>query len=291
VRTCSDGTLSGAEAYATPTGNEYFNHASCSLEQINPVGVGGRWKLEWDDEFSSATSTNNWTYENGPMWLGGYRVPENAKIADGYLRIYTNKGSRPLNPKAPKTTRSLNIVPSNWESAHLWSDKDFTDGYFEARIRYAKSPSTDQAFWLTESGGTTAEIDINEGMYTGSGSDTVSHTFHAKQGPQALCKTFSSGAKSTGKDLSGAFHVYGLKRSADALIWYIDGVESYRVSNTPFTKSAQCGGGTGKAMDFARNKPMHIHLSTAVSDAFGGVPASANGTNMIVDYVRYFTPN
>ncbi len=73
-------------------------------------------------------------------------------------------------------------------------------------------------------------------------------------------------------DLSEEFHVYACEWGKDEIAYYFDGKEIRRIKNEWFYE------------------PMHIWLSTAILlwAGDGEIPESADGTSMVVDWVKYY---
>lgn len=274
-RTCQNGVLSNGQPYKI-TG-EYFNKAKCTVDTVQPTlkeaSKSKKWTLVFHDEF--ARKKNVWTYDNGPMWLGGYRVPENAVVATGTLRIMTKLGTRTPTPE--KEVNGVTISSSRWESANMTTKEDFTYGLFEARLKFNKAESIDNAFWLMMSP-LGPEIDVVEGFYWKDAQDVITSTLHVRN-PKSNDHVMPAIGKKipVDVDLSAAYHTYSVEWNEKEIIWYFDGKETFRVTDP-------------KVLAYYKNQPLRMRLSTAVSNFFSknGVPTSANGESMVVDYVRVF---
>ncbi len=129
---------------------------------------GKNWKLVFEDNFNYPTADlpKEWVLMNRnefKMLCG--RWPENAVIKDGILHLQNKKEHR---------------AGQDWTSASLWTKKRFKYGYYEVRMRYAKSTGVNNAFWVATYDTPIApdqqrfEIDINEGHYP----DEISTNVH-----------------------------------------------------------------------------------------------------------------
>lgn len=282
-RTCSDGRLSGGLPYMV-TG-EYFNKANCAVPTVVPAGDIGRsreWELVFNDEF--ARKSSNWeAAENGKAWIGGYRFPQRAVVKSGFMNINNIKGNKKPYPTATTTSAvsGVTIVPSSWESAHMQSKRDFTYGFFEARIKISPGYAIDNAFWLMMDGGG-PEIDIVEAFRRlPAEPDIISMSLRARAPhTNTVLKTDNKILRPT-VDLSQGFHTYGVFWRPDVIVFYFDGVEQYRVTDE-------------QSLAYFRDQPLRIRLSTAAADLFGTygytVPQSSHKTAMQIDYVRVFEP-
>lgn len=158
-----------------------------------------------------------------------------------------------------------------WTSGHMWTQREFRYGYFEARLKFSAAAGIDNAFWLMSNswtkrapGQTVCEIDIVEGAHP----SLVVTTLHeiSDAGRRATPIRIP-----TDRDYSGQFHTFGLRWNKDEITWFIDGVQVRHITGHP------C------------HDPLSIRLSTAVMrDHFGPVTDAVDNTRMAVDYVRVY---
>jgi len=121
-------------------------------------GGADKWQLVWSDEFdgTDADLDKKWISQNGPSGhILCSRWRENAKVADGTLKLINKKESR---------------GGQEWTSGNIWTAEKFQYGYFECRYKYAAATGTNNSFWLMTQGpepaeGKRFEIDINEGHF------------------------------------------------------------------------------------------------------------------------------
>ncbi len=112
----------------------------------------------------------------------------------------------------------------------------YTEGfaYYEASIKFPQTPGIWGAFWMMvgqvgseENGGTDGvELDIIESINSQNG--VYNHAIH--------WDGYGEKHQQVGHEMSdggiydGEFHVFGLERTAEAYIFYIDGTETWRVT-------------------------------------------------------------
>ena len=223
--------------------------------------VGQDWVLTFADEFEGdALDFNVWQSEHsaGRASLQSSRWRENAVTENGDLKLLTKKEER---------------GGKEWTTGSVWVNREVfaqTYGYWEARYKYCAAQGINNAWWMRtpESASTLPygmEIDINEGHYPNS----VNSTFHTADNGQGIKESLSTKTNSQ-YDLSADYHTYGLEWTDEWLIFYVDGVETGRKTNTN-----------------ART-PVTPWFSTAVMNWAGQVGDVADGTSMDVQYVRVY---
>jgi beta-glucanase (GH16 family) len=243
----SFGLITGAGATATPT----------------PSG----WTLMFDDEFNgTSVDTTKWSvgdiltnsqwWCDSPNWLS----TANANMitqSSGLLHI---------------TTEQVPYAGKPYQSGCLYTYEKYWFLYGKVDIR-AKMPPMTQSWWpgfwlLPENAGDDFEIDslelINEPwtLYFNNHDwrDNIHNGTSVKPGP----------------DYSADFHEYEVEWSSSAIIWRVDGVEYFRVTNTQAIS----------------NEPMYLILDTEIG-APGSWPGAPHPTSvfpgtMDIDYVRIY---
>ncbi len=153
-------------------------------------------------------------------------------------------------------------------------------GYYEASIKFPVAPGTWGAFWMMcgdvsgEDAGAEdgVEIDIIESI--GNDWGACNHALHW-DGYGDNHKQVSSGELYYNL-YDGNFHTFGLERTADAYIFYIDGKESWRATADMCTPCPEDG---------------YLKLTVEAADWAGaGTEASIGALpgEMLVDYVRVY---
>lgn len=253
------------------------NQPKVSIALSGPFGDVNEleeWELVFQDEFD--VESDQWEFQNSTNYLGGYRLKERAVVRGGYLSIQNILGDRSPHPAVTTNSGGRTIEPSQWESAHLWSRESFTYGYFEARIKVTEAQSIDNAFWLMMHP-IGPEIDIAEVFYWPNGVDVVNQSLHGRKPNSPIADLKMSKSIHVKADLSQEFHVYAMDWQSESVTFYFDG----EVTNTVTDP---------KLLAYFKDQPLRLRLSTAMADIFSrdGVPDSADGTEMVVDYVSVY---
>lgn len=167
---------------------------------------------------------------------------------------------------------------TEYRTGGVWTQGLFEPcfGYLEARIRVHTQPGHWGAFWLNCSGmgkpvgdpaSAGVEIDIMEFHHRLNG--RVQQTLH--------WDGYGEDHKSRGhtplvQHIADGFHTYGLLWTADQYVFFVDGVESWRV------KSADRGP--------ISHRPEHLILSLEVGKWAGEISDAQLPDSMFVDWVR-----
>jgi beta-glucanase (GH16 family) len=229
------------------------------------------WRLTWSDEFDypDAQLDAKWESQNGPSThILSSRWRENAKVADGTLKLLNKKEAR---------------GGQQWTSGNLWTKEKFRYGYFECRYRYAAATGTNNSFWLMTrhqtppAEGKSFEIDINEGHYPNKINTNIHNwsdikVVNGKRTHPSASKSFTLKSPTGGTDFAKEFNVYGLEWTADELVFYFNGKPIRREQN------AFC------------HSEAPIWLSLAIIAWGGKITDAIDGTFMEVDYVRVYQP-
>jgi beta-glucanase (GH16 family) len=230
------------------------------------------WNLVWSDEFDSASiSKSNWTYDTGG---GGW--------GNGELEYYTNRSenSSISNGNLLIVARKESYSGSSYTSARLKTQglKSFTYGKIEARMKLPVGQGLWPAFWLLGNNISQVnwprcgEIDIMEHINT---DGNIYGTMHWDN------NGYVSYGGGTTTDNVGAYHIYSIEWSADAIKWFLDGNQYWEgnISNNI--------NGTDEF-----HLPFFIILNVAVGGRWPGSPDSTTyfPDTMFVDYVRVYQP-
>jgi beta-glucanase (GH16 family) len=227
------------------------------------------WVLTFSDEFDGdAVDTDRWEVLTRKDNFNGeeqYYLPEHASIVDGMLRITTTK--EPYDGKA-------------YRSARLESWFSQTHGRFEARAKIPTTQGIWPAFWLLPRdvkwplGG---EIDIME--HGGSKPERLVFAYHYadEAGEHQFASAEHSAKQDTGEPVRfpDGFHVYAVEWAPTEIVFYVDGVECYRLGQDQVPVS---------------DTPMSIVLNTAVGGWFDGEPDETTVFPQYfdIDYVRAY---
>ncbi len=217
------------------------------------------WPMVFNDEFnekqlnrSAWTDEYLWGRTNSPELQ--YYDPDAFRIGNGILSITAEE----------KKTQGMNYSSGIITSFDSFT---FTYGYVEARVRIPKGQGLWPALWLLDAGGEVEEIDIAE--FLGHDTNTVHMTFHYQDQDGSR---HDPGYYFTGPDFSEDYHVLGVDWNSTAIIWYIDGVERYRIDhNIP-------------------HEPMYLIANLAVGGDWPGYPDDTTRFPALfeIDYIRVF---
>lgn len=209
--------------------------------QSNKIDLSG-YELTFEDNFDGdALDAKVWTYcDEGGERRGGYWIDDAVSVKDSNLRIAVEY-------------REDGELGSGWYTGAVESTAKgngatgFSQkyGYFEARCKVPKIYGAWAAFWLMPvnnfkddvpgSGADGSEIDVFESMYmykkSVSYQNSVTHTIHidcyGENQKSVASKNISM------DDLYDTYHTYGVEWNENEYIFYIDGIETWRVSQTP----------------------------------------------------------
>lgn len=249
------------------------------------------WQIVWQDEFDgSALDTAKWTTGWDHERRGGYWHGGQCLVEDGCLRIRTEH----------KTT----ALGTGWHSGLVETHGLFepTYGYYEVSCICPGANGLWAAFWFFSDGmgappdGSAAkgcEIDVFESGFHGHRQKKFRQAVNQAAGFDGYTPGVSSGqilGHYTGKNIYEEFNTFGLEWNENEIIWYINGVETDRM--------------TGK---WVPQSPHWLILSVEVAGNDGnpglggdGVPFDDPGKNIetngpgifpvdfVVDYVRVY---
>lgn len=272
------------------------------------------YTLAWSDEFTGAAGAPDQAKWK-PWAIGDRRdavnIAEAARLdGSGHLVITTARAARSApgqGAPAVHGTESAEsrVSPWSYTTGGVWTEGLFepTFGYFEARIRFHSRLGHWGAFWLNcasmgfdpedaaraPTGGARGgvEMDIVEfhhRMKTKEGQVSAQQTLHW----DGYAKDHKTRGHTPGVSFDPAadFHVYGMLWTAEQYVFFIDGVETWRVR-----KAAPGIDDKGKGLPpvSPSTRPEHLILSLEVGDWAGKPPqrdAESWPDSMTVDWVR-----
>lgn len=261
------------DAFKIPAAAQYVEP-----EISTPAG----YTLVWQDEFNDAClaggkpalpNMDEWWYETAePGWvnnelqryISGFSGTDTCSvISDGTLKIIAKK-------------KGNEII-----SARINTDKSWTYGYFEARLKLPQGKGTWPAFWMMpknyKAWPDDGEIDIMEEV--GYRPNYVSSSIH--------CKAYyhSIGTQKTGEQYVATaesdFHVYALEWTEDYIKGFVDGKCHFTFNNDK----------KGNKDTWPFDAPFYLKLNLAWGGDWGGaqgVDESKLPATYEIDYVRVF---
>ena len=240
-----------------------------------PPGDQSQWTITFSDEFDgSSLDTTKWaTYRSD----GGRNIADaqswcidsNVSVSGGALRLKaTNIQSHSGYPYSGSCVSGHNAFNQMY-------------GYFESSMKLPKGAGMWPAFWLMPKSSNNSwlwppEIDIMENL--GAYTNVVYMTNHYSSNyPQPGIGHGQTGGVYSGVDYSAAFHTFGVLWDSSQVVWYIDDIQRFRVTDyVPITGYGWPG--------------MYILFDLAVGGSWGGPPNSSTPwpSEYLVDWVRVY---
>jgi hypothetical protein len=221
-----------------------------------PLGVPGEWNLVFSDEFQDTTlDTTKWHWDVNWNVLGT-PDPVQPTVSANCLHL--------LAKDTGGGTWSVQTVQSG-----VFGDPTpfaFTYGYVEFQIKLAWGQGLFPAVWLVNYGNDTgSEIDLGEWLC-----HAPNETFMTCHFPASAGGGFSQGNYLV-TNFADGYHTIGCDWHAGEVVWYIDGVERFRVTDVRVPAL-----------------PMYVILDHWVSNVAPGAPNDPLifPADMKVNYVR-----
>lgn len=176
------------------------------------------YNLVFQDNFDGTTiDSANWSY-NYP-W-GTYHnhmanmQPSQVTVSGGTLKLKAENKRTIWDPWGVNTPGGWKNLDYTSGAIHSQGKKNFTYGYFEARIKMPVPQSTWPAFWMLQSGWP-PELDIME-VHNERTRYTYNYHFVSNG------SNTSFGGEYWGPDLSAGFHNFGCEWTPNEMRWYFD---------------------------------------------------------------------
>jgi beta-glucanase (GH16 family) len=249
--------------------------ASCGptgTEQPRPP-VPGDWGLVFHDDFrGSRLNAGRWTTcydwnQKGCTNSGNdeqqWYLPGQVSVRDGVVTLNAERRSaRGSDGRTyPWVSGMISTGRDHWDARPR---RTFTYGYFEASVRTPSQAGMFTDFWLLPASRyTPPEVDIMEFRGT-----TRRVRMYAHWRDRAGSDRLEAGSFGP-VDFPAGHHVFGLLWKPDALTWYVDGVERFRVTGAQRVPQV----------------PMELLFTLAVGVP-QSPPRSVDSARMAVDWVR-----
>lgn len=245
-----------------------------------------RYELHWSDEFEDSTlSLQNWTYRIGTTYNNEYQYytnrDTNVFVQDGYLHLVGLRESYGVR---------------NWTSGRIRTqDKmEFQYGKVEIRAKLPSGKGLWPAFWMLGSNINevgwpySGEVDIME--YRGHITNQTSGTIHFSAVTLENAGTANGDRRYIGEDydlpdgdFSTDFHLFQFEWSDSLMIWYIDDVEFFRLTDENIKTRTNL---------YPFDQPFYLLLNLAIGGNSLGTEQPDGSTpdrnEVIVDYVRVY---
>jgi beta-glucanase (GH16 family) len=236
-----------------------------------------------DDEFNGPAGvlpdSRTWTFETGGGGWGNNELESYTKRAvnastdgQGHLAITARK----------ETYTGADGITRWYTSARIKSRASVQYGLIEARIKVPAGAGLWPAFWTLGADigkvgwPKSGEIDIMEAINS---ADVLHGSLHGPDATQPSWAAFSRTNSIPVKGgLAAAWHTFGIRWSATAITWYLDGHAYYTVTKAELPAVY--------TWEFA--KPHQILLNLAVGGNWPGWPSATTvfPARMLVDWVR-----
>jgi len=253
---------------------------AANAETALPEHVSNEYQLVFSEEFDgSSLDTSKWN----TSYLWGDELFINSE-EQFYVDIKNKPdfGFNPFSVSNGKLTIESIRTPDNLKDKALgqpylsgvitsYDSFQFTYGYVEARARAPYGQGLWSAFWLLNAYYVERKPEIDIMEHIGDNRDVVYHTYHYYDYDGKLHSTDS--LETTGIDFTSEFHTYGVEWLPGKIIFYIDGVERHRISDS--NVSAQS---------------MYIIANTALGGWWPGSPDETTPfpAQYEIDYIRAY---
>lgn len=216
---------------------------TCYWWGVDGCNIGTNGELEW-------YQPGNVSVADGVLVLRG---EQDAVVADDGRRFAYTSGM----VSTGRSTSDLEQVPRF----------SFTYGRAEIRARVPAGRGLWPAFWLLPvSHESRPEIDVLEIL----GHDTSTLRMHYHYSVEGERRSLGSNLATY--DLSGGWHTYAIEWTPDALVWYLDDVERWRIDES----------------EIVPHEPMYLILNLAIGGDWPGAPDATTTfpAEFLVDWVR-----
>lgn len=235
--------------------------------------------LVFSDEFNykGEPDSTKWSYETGYVRNGEmqyYTRGGNAWCTDSTLVIEARHENLIINgDTCPVTSASLTT-----RGKHAWKDC-----YVEVRARIPSFRGSWPAIWMMPQESRygewpkSGEIDILE--HVGYEPENIHFAAHSERYNHMRGEQKNRSYKA--REAVDGFHVYGLKRTPDKIIWYFDGKEAFSLDREP----------EADWTTWPFDEDFYLILNLAVGGGWGGqkgVDLAAMPARYEIDYVRVF---
>lgn len=246
------------------------------------TGVRAQGADMWSDDFDGPAGT----LPNPAKWA----VSVTPNPANNEAQYYTNRtknvalnGAGQLELIAFKES----MGSKQYTSGKVHTQGKFTQQYgrWEARMKLPEGQGFWPAFWMLginqgcSGWPSCGEIDImeNRGRTIRNSSAALHGPGYSGNTPLAKGYTLPTASPSHAED----FHVFAMEWTANAITWYVDGIQFYAVTRPDVTRYG----------NWAYDRPFYTILNLAVGGAFDGnrLPTDASlPAKVVVDWVRIY---
>ncbi len=256
--------------------------SSTAVDQPTPQPLSasnGSWDLAFSDEFDAsgldydAWVTCYWWDLDGCTNLGNneleWYLPQQVTVGEGLL-VLTAEAEPAIGWEGAEFPYRSGMVSTGRATSDLEDEVRFAFqyGYAEMRARVPSGQGLWAAFWmLPTTHESKPEIDIFEALGNNP-REFIAHLHWVDDAGERQ----NLGHKWEGPDLSDGFHTYGVEWSEESVIWFVDGVERWRVAEPAIVPA----------------EPMYLIANLAVGGDYPGAPDDTTTfpAKFEIDYVR-----
>ena len=208
------------------------------------------------------------------------RPAENSPAWDPYPEYRYNGPTANGPGYSPDDVNYLSGIITSYDAFRM------THGYVEARVKVPTGRGLWPAFWLlnTHYVEDSPEIDVME--FLGQNTDEMYHTYHyfdvANNYARISTPTYVSKASDWGiSDWTQDFHTYGMAWSPREIVWYVDGVETRRITDQDTVNGEQLR---------ISGQAMYLIANLAVGGNWPGSPDNSTPfpADYEIDYIRAY---
>lgn len=243
---------------------------------VSDPGVADQpWTILFNDDFDEPLDEEVWTScywwsefgcTNGGTGEQQWYLPDQRDVDDGSLKMYGVDD--PVRDEDGVQHDYRSGMVTTGRSTHRMEAEPalaFTYGYVEARFRTDAGQGIWPAIWMLPiSHESRPEIDIVEIL--GHDPDTIEMHMHLDDNGESI----SVGKNYSDSSIEGNWNVVAVNWTPDSVVWYINGVERFRVD------------------DNVPAEPMYLLANLAIGGAWGGDPDETTifPATFEIDYIR-----
>lgn len=239
----------------------------------------GFTKLVFDEEFnySGAPDTTKWSFEEGYIRNG-----EMQYYTDG-LNVWCSDSTLVIESRLDNSLIDGDTIPVTSGSVTTFGKAAWKECFVEVRAKMPSFRGSWPAIWMMPSESRygkwpqSGEIDILE--HVGHEPDRIHFSAHSERYNHMRSQQTTGSIEAP--EVTDGFHIYGLKRTEDTIVWYYDGKEVFKLEKEK--------GADWTSWPF--DADFYLILNLAVGGSWGGqkgVDLTALPAQFEIDYVRVF---